>query len=62
MAFHDLGENKVVFEISRDGKVQFNPRASIIATSYEMEIVLQEIVPKVAKHFEQLLTEKFGNK
>jgi hypothetical protein len=30
MAVCDIGENKVIFEISHHGKIQFNPQASII--------------------------------
>jgi hypothetical protein len=58
MAICDLGENKVIFEISRHGKIKFNPQASIISTSREMQTILEEILPKVAKYFEELLREE----
>ena len=58
MAICDVGENKVIFEISHHGKIQFNPQASIISTSYEMQTILGEILPKVAKYFEELLREE----
>ena len=58
MAICDIGENKVIFEISHHGKIQFNPQASIISTSHEMQTILGEILPKVAKYFKELLREE----
>lgn len=58
MAVHDLGENKVLFEISRDGQIQSNPRNWTISTSHEMQIILEQIVPQVADFFEYLLKKR----
>lgn len=55
---YDLGENGVMFKISRDGKIQFNPQASIISTSHEMEVVIKKIVPEVMNYFEFLLQKE----
>jgi hypothetical protein len=62
MVVYDLGENKVLFEISRDGQIQSNPRNWTISTSHEMQLILQDIVPQVADYFEYLLKRRLKTK
>ena len=40
---YDLGENRVLFEISRNGEVQSNPRNWTISTSHEMQVILEDM-------------------
>ena len=54
----DLGENHIMFRISRDGKVTPFPEASVFSTSHEMQLVLQEVAREAAKFIERLLREK----
>ncbi len=54
------GENIISFRISEKGEVRFAPDATIQSTSHEMELILREIVPKVAEYIERLLREKLG--
>jgi len=54
------GENLISFRISDKGEVKFDPEVRIQSTSHEMQLILQEIVPKVAKYIESLLREKLG--
>jgi hypothetical protein len=56
------GENYIVFKISSDGKVLPVPDHSTISTSAEMQGVLEEIAPKVAAYFEELLRERRNKK
>ncbi len=59
---YDLGENKVLFEISRNGEVLSNPHHWTISTSHEMQLVLQDIIPQVADYFEYLLKKRLNPK
>lgn len=58
------GENGVVFRFTADGKVEVVDY--IQSTSEEMQEkiipILNEIVPKVRKYFEDLLKEKLGER
>ena len=55
---YDTGENGVLFIINSEGKVIEDLNHRILSTSYEMEQILDKVVPEVSEYFEFLLQKE----